>query len=99
MTQGHKVTRSQEYWREEGAQSAIEFAFCMVAMVLIFYGCVMIFRWAGVGLAERKMAHEEALTQEIGDGWVNGKGPLGQVQLDYYIPDNLNFVFRKPGGL
>lgn len=50
-------------------QAAIEFVFCMIIVLLMMYGTIMIFRWSGVDLAERRMAHDKTLRQDVAGGW------------------------------
>lgn len=46
-------------------QAIIEFTFCMVIALLMIYGTMMLFRWGGIDLAERRIAYDETLTQNI----------------------------------
>jgi len=43
----------------------LEFTFCMIVLLLMMYGMMMVFRWVGLDLAERRQSHERVLTQEI----------------------------------
>ena len=49
------------------AQSTIEFTFAMIAIMFLIYGMVMVFRWAGMDLAQRRYAQDAALTQNVDD--------------------------------
>ena len=42
-------------------QAMIEFTFCMIVIFLMIYAIMMVLRWVGVDLAERRLAHEEQL--------------------------------------
>jgi hypothetical protein len=44
------------------AQSTIEFTFAMIAIMFLAYGMVMVFRWAGMDLAQRRYAQDTSLT-------------------------------------
>jgi hypothetical protein len=44
------------------AQSTIEFTFAMIAIMFLIYGMVMVFRWAGMDLANRRVAQDSSLT-------------------------------------
>jgi len=42
------------------AQSTIEFTFALVAVMLLAYGMVQIFRWAGLDLANRRFLQDNS---------------------------------------
>jgi len=44
------------------AQSTIEFTFATIVIMFLIYGMVQIFRWAGMDLANRRVAQDGALT-------------------------------------
>ena len=44
------------------AQSTIEFTFAMIAIVFLIYGMVMVFRWAGMDLANRRFSQDSSIT-------------------------------------
>lgn len=44
------------------AQSTIEFTFAMVAIMFLIYGMVIVFRWAGLDLANRRVSQDNSLT-------------------------------------
>jgi hypothetical protein len=44
------------------AQSTIEFTFAVVAIIFLIYGMVMVFRWAGMDLAQRRYEQDTSLT-------------------------------------
>jgi len=48
------------------AQSTIEFTFAMIAVMFLIYGMVMVFRWAGMDLAQRRFAQDNTLTTMTG---------------------------------
>jgi len=77
-------------------QSTIEFSFCFALVLLLFYGCMMLVRWAGLGLAERRIAHDEVLTHGIRDDWKSfEEGPLQQLNPDFYDGMQLNLYLKK----
>lgn len=51
-------------------QVMVEFTFCMIIIFLMIYAIMMVLRWTGVDLAERRIAHEQQLrtgiTQDYG---------------------------------
>ncbi|MFA5089039.1 MAG: hypothetical protein WC552_08435 [Candidatus Omnitrophota bacterium] len=51
------------------AQTTVEFSLSLVLVVLMIYGIMMIFRWAGVSLVERRMAHEQVLYMNVEEDW------------------------------
>ncbi len=44
------------------AQSTIEFTFAVVGTMFLIYGMVMIFRWAGMDLANRRYLQDTLIT-------------------------------------
>lgn len=69
-------------WRKPAGrqgQVMLEFAFCMVVLFLMMYGLIMVFRWVGLDLGQRRQAHDELLitdiTQDYGECLVYG--PFG----------------------
>jgi hypothetical protein len=50
---------------KNNGQVIIEFTFCMIIILLMIYGLMMVFRWTGVDLAERRRAHDTVLMQDI----------------------------------
>ena len=47
------------------AQVMLEFAFCMIILFLMMYGIIMVFRWVGLDLGQRRKAHEAVLEAPI----------------------------------
>lgn len=47
------------------AQSTIEFTFAVVAIMFLIYGMVIIFRWAGMDLAQRRYLQDTSLTTMV----------------------------------
>ncbi len=59
--------RRQIKWRlptSRQGQATIEFTFAMIVIIFLIYGMVQVFRWAGLDLAERRVAHDKLLTNE-----------------------------------
>ena len=82
--------------RNQG-QSTLEFTFVTAIIVLLIYGMVRLFSWAGLDLASRRIAHENALKQ-----WVTpGTSAQAQMQADFYTSQRIGAVhlgeFTKPG--
>ena len=57
--------------KQTQAQSTVEFTFAMVAVMFLIYGMVMMFRWAGMDLANRRVSQDLSL--------VNTSGPFAQL--------------------
>jgi len=53
------------------AQATVEFTFAMVAIMFLIYGMVMVFRWAGMDLASRRVTQDLSL--------ISNSGPMGQL--------------------
>ena len=62
------------------AQSTIEFTFAMVVSMFLIFGMVMLFRWAGMDLANRRLAQDRSLTTTA--AIVNNSVPLTQLSPD-----------------
>ena len=80
-------------------QAALEFSFCMIVVFLMIYGIVMILRWTGLDLAERRRAHDTRLIAPIDQDYVNASdGPLYQVDPYFYSPIKMNAIWRGDTG-
>ncbi len=76
-------------------QVMLEFTFCMIIIFLMMYAIVMVFRWAGLDLAERRLAHDALLTtNEVVESYgTPGDGPLRQIDTYFYQPAKMNTVW------
>ena len=79
-------------------QVIMEFTFCMIIVMLMIFSTMMIFRWVGLDLAERRMAHDEALTQDVPASpeysyAQRSQGPMIQLQSRFYKPIKMNAVW------
>lgn len=68
------------------AQVSIEFTFSVIMALIMLYSVVMILRWAGLDLAERRLSHDQVLT--------GGGGPLRQIDPYFHDPIELNATFK-----
>jgi len=50
------------FYKNKKAQSTIEFTFAVVGIMFFIYGMVMIFRWAGMDLANRRYIQDTVIT-------------------------------------
>ena len=50
------------------AQSTIEFTFAMVATMFLVFSMIMVFRWAGLDLANRRVTQDKLLTAPVVNG-------------------------------
>ena len=66
------------------AQSTIEFTFAMIAIMFLIYGMVMVFRWAGMDLAQRRFAQDSSITTTN----LVGGDPASQLNadIDNFLP-------------
>lgn len=81
--------------RSSKAQTTVEFTFSFFLMLLLFYGCLLVFRWAGASMAERRIAHERILQQPVRDDWTGLAGPESQLDTDFYdISQSPDFVLK-----
>jgi len=75
-------------------QVIAEFVFCFVLVMLLFWGCIMVIRWAGVSMAERRIAHDSVLTSGVDDEWkFFPDSPLRQVDPDFFDGTKMNLIF------
>lgn len=88
----------------------MEFMFTMIIVMLMAYSLVMIFRWTGVDLVNRRIAHEQKLTSSVSDvfnqcvsynsdlvcnHWIDyTSGPWSQLDPDYYKVTLFDAIFR-----
>ena len=78
------------------AQVTLEFTFCFIIVLLLIYGCIMAFRWAGLSFADIRKTHEDTLIQGIDPNWTSyNSGPFKQVNPDFYKPLKMNLVFNN----
>lgn len=80
-------------------QVIIEFTFCMIIVMLMMYSLIKIFRWTGVDLAERRIAHDVTLKSAVTRDYSAsslGDGPMGQIDTYFYSPIKINAVWRGP---
>jgi len=70
------------------AQATIEFVFSMILVMFLAYGLIMVFRWGGVSLAERRMIHEKRLLSSIEENWGQPRCVVsnGWICLNWYTP-------------
>ena len=88
--------------RRISGQSTIEFTCAMTVVLILIYALVMVFRWAGLDLAERRFAHQELLTttnEVIINPVTNAVTTRilkaeNQLNPDFYKPRKIDAVFR-----
>lgn len=83
--------------RKKG-QVFIEFTFCMIIILLFFYGCVMAFRWAGLSLANRRISHDNTLKVGVDDLWSSmdfTTSALKQINPKFDRGTKMNLIFNK----
>jgi hypothetical protein len=79
---------------KDRGQSTIEFTFAMIVTFILIYALVMVFRWAGLDLAERRFAHERLLQMEKDPVTGAVTRPEQQLNPEFYKPRKLEAVFR-----
>ena len=85
-------TRFRGYDNEDGmtkrAQATIEFTFAMIAILLLIFGIIRIFRWVALDLADRRIAHDQLLQ--------NTKlSPGQQITPNFYRPRKMEAVYNE----
>ena len=95
---GHSRRAVRMRIKEKSAQAVIEFTFGMILVLLMAYALMQIFRWSGVSLAERRIAHENALiapiVEDFPDGTI-GVGPESQIDPYFYKPKKVKAVWGE----
>jgi hypothetical protein len=77
------------------AQSTVEFTFAMVAMMFLIYGMVMVFRWAGMDLAQRRYHQDTSVTSPIVKDVNNPTGdPASQLNSDGDVALPMSAVYH-----
>lgn len=77
------------------AQVTLEFTFCFLIVLLIFYGCLKAFEWVGVDLAKRRIAHDETFNIKVEEDWTDlSNSSLIQLDPDFYTSSKMNMVFN-----
>ncbi len=75
------LNSQKEKSKLKDGQVILEFTFCMIVLFFMIYGVIMVFRWTGVDLAERRRAHTRILTQGIDKNWHDLEdGPMKQIR-------------------
>ena len=78
----------------------MEFSFCMIIVLLMIFATMMIFRWTGLDLVQRRTVYEESLVQDAEEDYVSrsdGKvdsGPIKQLQTYFSEPMKMNAVWQ-----
>jgi len=60
-------------------QIIMEFIFSMMVLLLMIYGTMMVFRWTGVDLGNRRVAHDTILLRNINEDYSVTCDPNGLV--------------------
>ncbi len=70
--------------------------FDLIIILLLVYGCIMAFRWAGLSLADRLVANDTTLTSGISEEWdTYNISPLKQLDTEFYKSNDMNLVFNN----
>ncbi len=75
------------------AQVTLEFIFSMIIVVLLVYGTIMIFRWSGLDMANRRYSHERLLTRDpVGETY---EQILRQIDPHFHEPLKMNAILGE----
>lgn len=75
-------------------QTMIEFTFCAMIVLLMLFSLIMVFRWAGADLAERRITHDELIVRgSVTQGQTNSMVPMGQLEPYFYRPIKMNAIW------
>ena len=84
-------------------QVILEFTFSMIVVLIMLYGVVKVFHWAGKDIVERRIAHDTSLEDQTGvdTQWGPKFGnqvttdldPRGQINPNFYAPTKMNAIW------
>lgn len=66
-------------------QVILEFTFCMIVILIMIYGVVKVFHWAGEDVVERQRAHDSVL--------LGGGSPRDQINPYFYGAADMNAIW------
>ena len=67
-------------------QVILEFTFCMIVVLLMIFGVMKVFHWAGKDIVERRIAHDDLLFSEV--------SPRDQIDPYFYAPVKMNAIWE-----
>jgi hypothetical protein len=90
-----KALFNKKFCSFPSGQVMIEFTFAMLVVMFMMWSTVMIFRWAGKDLAERRISHDLSLRDpSVDQDWsVVSESPLKQIDPYFHDPIELNAIF------
>ena len=89
-----KNTGQRPFGREASGQVMLEFTFCVIVILLMLFSLIMVTRWAGVDLGERRKAHDQILVRgSPADGVTNYMVPERQLDPYFYDAIKMNAVW------
>jgi len=76
-------------------QVILEFTFCMIVILIMIYGVIKVFHWAGRDLVERQRAHEATLVsdEETRVLWSSRVDPKQQIDPYFYDPIRMDAIW------
>ncbi len=73
--------------RNKLGQSTIEFTFAMTVTLIMLFALLMVFRWVGLDLADRRFTHDRMLSNDA-------LRPEQQLNPDFYKPRKIDAAYR-----
>jgi hypothetical protein len=70
---------------KRAGQVILEYTFCMIILMLMIYSVMMILRWAGRDLVERRRQHDAVL--------ISGTDPIAQVVPQFYESKKMDAIW------
>ena len=67
-------------------QVILEFTFCMIVILIMIYGVIKVFHWAGKDVVERQRAHDAVLLD-------SDLSPREQIDPRFYAPVKMNAIW------
>ena len=87
----NKTKAASHSWAYDGVEGGskgqviLEFTFCMIIVLLMIYGVVKVFHWAGEDMVERRKAHDGTLRAAT--------LPVHQIDPYFYTPVKMNAIW------
>ena len=66
-------------------QAILEFSFCMIVILIMFYGVIKVFHWAGRDSVERQRSHDSLL--------IGGSNAKDQISPYYHGPTRMDAIW------
>lgn len=87
ITSGTGVIMTHHNKKIKRGQATIEFTFAMTITLIMVFALLMVFRWVGLDLADRRFTHDRTLSNDA-------LRPEQQLNPDFYKPRKIDAAYR-----